>query len=352
MPRARSTCSLGVGPRGICAESAPWRSGARVGAGHESERGTSRSGARVERGTSRSAAELPLDLGSAHLQPPHDSICDTRATMSEELRPSDVARQTGVSLRTVQRWIATGRLPARRVGGRWRVASDAFDALMGSSGAVTGPGGTAQGATAGPGVTRGPGAAAGPDATPPPRTIRRVFIANRGEIARRIARTCDRLGIAVIVPTTDGPAPSTSSTPPPWSPRLPPRMPMPSTPGSASWPNAPTSPRPSRPPGSTWIGPPPAAIRAMGDKAAARRLAASLDVPDDTRLRRPGPVGRGPGGRCHADRHAAPHQAGGRRRRQGHAHRARPGSVRRRSSPLPVGRHAPRSVTSGSSSSD
>jgi acetyl/propionyl-CoA carboxylase alpha subunit len=31
--------------------------------------------------------------------------------------------------------------------------------------------------------------------------------------------------------------------------------------------------------GIRWIGPPPAAIRTMGDKAAARRLAASLDVP-------------------------------------------------------------------------
>src|SRR5699024_759016 len=31
--------------------------------------------------------------------------------------------------------------------------------------------------------------------------------------------------------------------------------------------------------GIRWIGPPPAAIRAMGDKAAARRLAASLGVP-------------------------------------------------------------------------
>ena len=28
-----------------------------------------------------------------------------------------------------------------------------------------------------------------------------------------------------------------------------------------------------------WVGPPPAAIRAMGDKAAARRLAARLGVP-------------------------------------------------------------------------
>src|SRR4029079_5237158 len=31
--------------------------------------------------------------------------------------------------------------------------------------------------------------------------------------------------------------------------------------------------------GLIWVGPPPAAIRAMGDKAAARRLAASLGIP-------------------------------------------------------------------------
>ncbi|HLO35713.1 MAG TPA: biotin carboxylase N-terminal domain-containing protein, partial [Candidatus Deferrimicrobium sp.] len=35
--------------------------------------------------------------------------------------------------------------------------------------------------------------------------IRRLFIANRGEIAARIRRTCDRLGIAAITPPTDGP---------------------------------------------------------------------------------------------------------------------------------------------------
>ena len=47
----------------------------------------------------------------------------------------------------------------------------------------------------------GPGTPGTPDATP----IRAVFIANRGEIAARITRTCTHLGIAAIVPDTDGP---------------------------------------------------------------------------------------------------------------------------------------------------
>ena len=49
--------------------------------------------------------------------------------MPEELSPSEAARRTCATTRSVQRWIATGRLPARRVGGRWRVASDALDAF-------------------------------------------------------------------------------------------------------------------------------------------------------------------------------------------------------------------------------
>ena len=49
---------------------------------------------------------------------------------ARELSPSEAARRIGATTRTVQRWIATGRLPARRVGGRWRVASDALDAFI------------------------------------------------------------------------------------------------------------------------------------------------------------------------------------------------------------------------------
>ena len=93
--------------------------------------------------------------------------------MAEELSPSQAAARIGTTTRSVQRWIATGRLPARRVGGRWRVASDAIDAFTASEGC---------------------------DAAPRPTPIRTLFIANRGEIAARITRTCDRLGIRAIVP--------------------------------------------------------------------------------------------------------------------------------------------------------
>src|SRR5690348_260748 len=101
--------------------------------------------------------------------------------MTDELSPSQAAARIGATTRSVQRWIASGRLPARRVGGRWRVASDALDAFV--TGVTT--------ATAGTGA--------------PTVRIGRLFVANRGEIAKRIVRTCDRLGITAIVPSTEGP---------------------------------------------------------------------------------------------------------------------------------------------------
>ncbi len=110
-------------------------------------------------------------------------------------------------------------------------------------------------------------------------SIRAVFVANRGEIANRISRTCERLGIRVVVPETDGQdaldlldvgavvqAALTAGT---------------DTvhPGfgflaeNAAFADAVVA------AGLRWVGPPPAAIRAMGDKAAARRLAVELGVP-------------------------------------------------------------------------
>jgi acetyl-CoA/propionyl-CoA carboxylase biotin carboxyl carrier protein len=115
-----------------------------------------------------------------------------------------------------------------------------------------------------------------PDAT---RPIRRLFIANRGEIARRIRRTAERLGIEVLEPMTDGPdavdlldidavvAAATTARADAVHPGF----------GflaeNAAFAEAVEG------AGMAWIGPPPDAIRAMGDKAAARRLATDLGVP-------------------------------------------------------------------------
>src|SRR5215208_1894088 len=104
--------------------------------------------------------------------------------MTPELSPSDAARRIGATTRSVQRWITTGRLPARRVGGRWRVASDVLDAF----------------------ATSASGSKERPDrAHEGPASIKRLFVANRGEIAVRITRTCDRLGITTIVRPAEGP---------------------------------------------------------------------------------------------------------------------------------------------------
>ena len=167
--------------------------------------------------------------------------------MTDELSPSEAARRIGATTRSVQRWIASGRLPARRVGGRWRVATDAIDAFGGEE----------------------------PSGTP----IRTLFIANRGEIAARITRTADGLGIRAVVPPTDGPSALDLLS-------------IEAVVGAARAVQADAL-HPgfgflaeSAPfaealiaVGIRWIGPPPAAIRTMGDKAAARRLARDLGVP-------------------------------------------------------------------------
>src|SRR3954454_4922270 len=171
--------------------------------------------------------------------------------MPEELSPSQVADRLGATTRSVQRWIANGRLPARRIGGRWRVASDALDAF----------------------------GLAGPTERSEPGSIRRLFIANRGEIANRIRRTCADLGIIAIVPSTDGPdgldlldidaviATALSADADAVHPGF----------GflaeNAAFAQAVID------AGIRWIGPPPAAIRAMGDKAAARQIARRLGIP-------------------------------------------------------------------------
>jgi excisionase family DNA binding protein len=168
--------------------------------------------------------------------------------MSDELSPRQVAERLGATTRSVQRWIASGRLPARRVGGRWRVAPDAIDAFAGGVATTAGP-------------------------------ILTLFIANRGEIAARIERTCARLRITPVVPVTEGTdaldlldaGAVVAAGRGAGADALHPGFGFLAE--SAAFAEAVTA------AGIRWVGPPPDAIRAMGDKAAARRLAASLGVP-------------------------------------------------------------------------
>jgi acetyl-CoA/propionyl-CoA carboxylase biotin carboxyl carrier protein len=142
-------------------------------------------------------------------------------------------------------------LPAQRVGGRWRVANDAIVAF----------------------ATGWPSVDAGID------PVRVLFVANRGEIAARIARTADRLGIRAIVPPTDGTnaldllaidavvaaarAAGADAVHPGFG----------FLAENAEFAEAVAD------AGLRWVGPPPPAIRAMGDKAAARRMAQELGIP-------------------------------------------------------------------------
>ena len=108
--------------------------------------------------------------------------------------------------------------------------------------------------------------------------IDRVFIANRGEIAARVGRTCERLGIVAIVPETDGPAALdlldidavVASARAAGADALHPGFGFLAE--NADFAEAVID------AGIRWIGPPPAAIRAMGDKAAARQLARRLGI--------------------------------------------------------------------------
>ena len=104
-------------------------------------------------------------------------------------------------------------------------------------------------------------------------------MANRGEIARRIRRTCEQLGVGVVVPVTDGfgaldlldieavVAAARRAAADAVHPGF----------GflaeNAAFAQAVID------AGMRWVGPPPDAIRAMGDKAAARGLAQRLGVP-------------------------------------------------------------------------
>jgi acetyl-CoA/propionyl-CoA carboxylase biotin carboxyl carrier protein len=160
----------------------------------------------------------------------------------------------------VQRWLAEGRLPSVRVGSRIKVDAAAFVSERGSS---------------------------------PARPIGRLLVANRGELVVRISRTCRRLGIRTLALAPDDQARAW------WTSAADEIVPLRGTyldiaavvsaavaaradavhPGygflaeNADFADAVID------AGIIWVGPPPAAMRALGDKAAARRVAASIGVP-------------------------------------------------------------------------
>ncbi|HUG48445.1 MAG TPA: biotin carboxylase N-terminal domain-containing protein [Candidatus Limnocylindria bacterium] len=183
--------------------------------------------------------------------------------MQDPVGPTAAARRLGVSTRTVQRWLREGKLPAVRVGSRLKVDAAALNAPRES-------GSQAQ-----------------------RRPILRLLVANRGELVARIARTCRRLGVRclALVPQDQAGAWWTSAADE--------IVPLSGSylDGAAVLAAARAAGADALHPGYgflaenanfaqdvldaglTWVGPPPAAMRALGDKAAARRLAAQAGVP-------------------------------------------------------------------------
>ncbi|MDQ3870076.1 MAG: excisionase family DNA-binding protein, partial [Chloroflexota bacterium] len=183
--------------------------------------------------------------------------------MAEAIGPGEAARRLGVSTRTVQRWLRQGRLRAVPVGGRLKVDAE--------------------------GLESDASAASGRGLAP----IRRLLVANRGELVPRIAATCRRLGIRSLALATGDERDAW------WATQADEIVPLTTSyldsdsivsvaletrsdavhPGygflaeSADFAEAVIA------AGLVWVGPPPGAMRALGDKAAARRLAARLGVP-------------------------------------------------------------------------
>jgi excisionase family DNA binding protein len=187
--------------------------------------------------------------------------------MKDAIGPGEAARRLGVSTRTVQRWLREGQLPSVKVGSRVKVDAHALEDLVHE--------------------------VAGASSTTVPRKIGRLLVANRGELVVRIARTCRQLGVRSLALVAKDQARAW------WTGATDERVPLRGSylDGEAILEAAHASGADAIHPGYgflaenadfaaavnaaglIWIGPPPDAMRAVGDKAAARRLAAELGVP-------------------------------------------------------------------------
>ena len=187
----------------------------------------------------------------------------TFVPVTDLIGPGEAARRLGVTPRTVQRWLRSGRMRSVRVGQRLKVDASALAEVAASPG------------------------------NPDVRRIGRLLVANRGELPVRIGRTCRRLGIACIGLVAEAKEHAW------WASQLDETIAI-STgyldgaaivraaldagadalhPGygflaeSADFADAVEA------AGIAWVGPPPAAMRVLGDKAAARRLAQRIGLP-------------------------------------------------------------------------
>ena len=193
--------------------------------------------------------------------------------------PGEAARRLGVSTRTVQRWLLDGHLRSVRVGKRLKVDAASLESMIAAPGA-----GSRSGLHA---VAPGAGS---PSAS---RPITRLLVANRGELVVRIARTCRDLGIRTLALVAPDQARAW------WPSQADERVPLAGDyldadavldaarrshadaihPGYGFLAENPAFADAVAAAGLVWVGPSGAAMRALGDKAAGRRLAASVDVP-------------------------------------------------------------------------
>jgi acetyl-CoA/propionyl-CoA carboxylase biotin carboxyl carrier protein len=178
--------------------------------------------------------------------------------MSDELTPRQVADELSVTVRTVQRWIADGRLPSVRIGSRVRVSRSSLAAVR-----------------------------SGVDAAP--RPVRALLVANRGEIAARITRTARRMEIRVIgIHAADERRPDGADEVHEVGSYLDGERILAVArasgadaihPGYGFLAENPAFAAAVAGASLRWVGPPSTAISAMGDKAEARRRAAEHGVP-------------------------------------------------------------------------